>query len=665
MHLVTILYHYRHVATPVASSSYHTHRLEWPPLGFYPMFQFTPSMAKRQYGKWRPEDMVRALEEFKKGEIKLNECCRKYEIPKKTFLRHMRGEVKRGVSCGISMPVNGRETALPPDAEQELVRVIISFEESMFGLTITDIRKLAFQVLEANPHLVNPFNKEKRMAGKKWYYSFMKRHPELSLRQPENVSIARIRGFNSESVFHFYDILEKTVDENNLDALRIFNIDESGFSTVQKKSPKVVALKGKHQVGNIASGERGINTTFVCCTSASGNFVPPMIIFKRLRMHPSLKVGAPPGSIVEISETGYINTELFIKWLEHFIAYVKPSVEEKVLLVLDGHTTHSKNLEAIQLARSNGVLLLQLPGHTTHRLQPLDVSIFKPFQTYYDEAICKWLRTHEPPITQFEVAALLSEAYSRAATLSNAMSGFKATGIWPVDRNVFSDTDFIPAKTHSLTINRDTIVDNQPIDRPICADQQEMQVEESAQENRHIPVVVTQQQQTTDMSVTSPRRLRVTVGEVSPLPQPTAKQGKRLKKGAQSAELLTSSPYKNRLQEVKAKKALLIQKKLKSNESRPRCSSKQPRKVTTPVVHPSTSHQTEGLHPGLLDGVEVQVQADDWFCFLCEQTVLEDMVQCTACNKWAHEQCAGISKQEIAFVCDFCSQSSTTVNYQQ
>jgi hypothetical protein len=34
--------------------------------------------------------------------------------------------------------------------------------------------------------LSHRFNKDKKIAGKKRYYAFMKRHPELSLRQPES-----------------------------------------------------------------------------------------------------------------------------------------------------------------------------------------------------------------------------------------------------------------------------------------------------------------------------------------------------------------------------------------------------------------------------------------------------------------------------------------------
>lgn len=591
-----------------------------------------------KYGKWTPENMIRALEEFKAGKITLNECCRKYEIPKKTFLRHVRGQVNRGVNRGTNMAVNGRQTALPEEAENELVDVILRFEESMFGLTITDVRKLSFQVLEANPHLKNPFNKEKKMAGKKWFYAFIKRHPTLSLRQPENVSIARARGFNRESVSHFFDMLEKTVVENTLNALRIFNVDESGFSTVQKKSPKILAQKGKHQVGSISSAERGVNTTIVCCTSASGNFVPPMIIFKRLRMHPSLKIGASPGAIVEISETGYINTELFIKWLQHFIAYVKPSAEEKVLLVLDGHTTHSKNLEAITLAKAHGVILLQLPGHTTHRLQPLDVAVFKPLQTYYDEAVSKWLRTYEPPVTQFEVSSLLSEAYSRAATLSNAMNGFKATGIWPVDRNVFSDADFIPSSIHSQAYTSD-----QPEEPPRGPPSNDDRPMRSNEENAAMP-------QSPEARPTSSRSLAVTVHEISPLPRPVGRPGKRLRKGAQKSELLTSTPYKNKLKDMKDKKsATLAKRMLKFNKTnnQPGTSSES----SKTMKNKRTSAQSSAKE----GNVEIEVAEEDWYCFICGESVVEDMVQCTMCEKWAHETCACVEKHEMTFECDNCS----------
>jgi hypothetical protein len=46
----------------------------------------------------------------------------------------------------ISKALNGRETALDPKVEDELVKHILYLEEYMFGLTISNVRRLAFQI---------------------------------------------------------------------------------------------------------------------------------------------------------------------------------------------------------------------------------------------------------------------------------------------------------------------------------------------------------------------------------------------------------------------------------------------------------------------------------------------------------------------------------------
>ncbi|CAH1986880.1 unnamed protein product [Acanthoscelides obtectus] len=43
------------------------------------------------------------------------------------------------------------------------------------------------------------------------------------------------------------------------------------------------------------------------------------------------------------------------------------------------------------------------------------------------------------------MTGLLSDAYAKTASICTIMNGFKITGIWPVDRSVFSETDFIAA----------------------------------------------------------------------------------------------------------------------------------------------------------------------------------------------------------------------------
>ncbi|KAJ4434718.1 hypothetical protein ANN_23286 [Periplaneta americana] len=75
--------------------------------------------------------------------------------------------------------------------------------------------------------------------------SFMKRHQKLSVRQPEAASLARAKGFCKENVFKFSDLYERIVDDNQLQGTRIYNVDESGFTTVQRGMKKIVGQKAK------------------------------------------------------------------------------------------------------------------------------------------------------------------------------------------------------------------------------------------------------------------------------------------------------------------------------------------------------------------------------------------------------------------------------------
>lgn len=55
----------------------------------------------------------------------------------------------------------------------------------MFALTINDVRRLAFEIATKN-NIPHNFNKTDKMAGKKWFYGFKARNPQISLRGPQS-----------------------------------------------------------------------------------------------------------------------------------------------------------------------------------------------------------------------------------------------------------------------------------------------------------------------------------------------------------------------------------------------------------------------------------------------------------------------------------------------
>ena len=285
------------------------------------------------------------------------------------------------------------------------------------------------------------------VAGKDWLQGFMSRHPELSLRQPEATSAARAHGFNRQSVNRFFDLLTALVEEHNFPPDKMYNVDETGMTTVQTRPSKIIALRGKRQVGALTSAERGTLVTTEICMSATWSFVPPMFVWPRVRMKPELMDECPPGSISECHNSGWMQTNIFTIWFQHFVKVSGATIDNKVILILDGHATHTHNLDVINMARENGVYLLSLPPHCSHKLQPLDVAFMKPLSSYYTQAVVTWLRQHPGRrVTVFQLASLFGKAYLKSATAQNAARRFRKTGIYPLDRHIFQDHEFAPAE---------------------------------------------------------------------------------------------------------------------------------------------------------------------------------------------------------------------------
>lgn len=68
--------------------------------------------------------------------------------------------------------------------------------------------------------------------------------------------------------------------------------------------------------------EIGEVITAVCCMSAAGQYVSPILIFKRNRMNDDLYSGVPVGTLRLISDFRFIHSQLFMLSLKHFKNHV-------------------------------------------------------------------------------------------------------------------------------------------------------------------------------------------------------------------------------------------------------------------------------------------------------------------------------------------------------
>lgn len=400
-----------------------------------------PRKYKRKEGvrarvvSWTTEQLQSAFHELDKKELGINEISRQFGIPSRTLRR--RYAIKNQTKLTL-----GKHPVLGFEHEKRLVAHILKLSDAGFPPDRRAIRTLAYQFAE-KLQIQHNFDNENQMAGNEWFKSFIERNPELSIRQAEGLSVARAKGLSREEVNNFHELLTKVLADNDLldKPERIYNMDESGVQ-LNNKPGKVVAKKGAKVVNSVTSAEKGETMTIVACCNAIGNFLPPVVIIKGVNKKPEFENGLPLGSKVYMNKkSAYINTDLFYKWLtEHFIA-LKP--QGKVLLILDGHSSHSSAPDMLQVASDNDIILLCLPSHTTSALQPLDVAVFGPFKTYFNHETNQFMRANpNKKISRYNAGTLIRNAWIRATTPANALAGFRRSGIYPLNPNALPDSVF-------------------------------------------------------------------------------------------------------------------------------------------------------------------------------------------------------------------------------
>ena len=116
------------------------------------------------------------------------------------------------------------------------------------GLTKIQTKQLAYKFAK-NKNIKIPQNWIRdEAAGKDWLKGFRKRKADITLRPPEPTSLARAAAFNRKNVGNFFHNLRVYTRGNNISPqnIGIFNLDETGVSTVQKPR-QVFAQAGTKQ----------------------------------------------------------------------------------------------------------------------------------------------------------------------------------------------------------------------------------------------------------------------------------------------------------------------------------------------------------------------------------------------------------------------------------
>lgn len=131
---------------------------------------------------------------------------------------------------------------------------------------------------------------------------------------------------NAETLKDYFRLLQSVQEENDLfnKPSQLYNMDETGMP-LEHRAPNVITKKGKRKVLYCSPGNKS-QITVVGCVNASGQPIPPMVIFDSKSFNIDWAKGEVPGTFYGLSPKGWIDGKLFKLWFtSHFLKHAVAS----------------------------------------------------------------------------------------------------------------------------------------------------------------------------------------------------------------------------------------------------------------------------------------------------------------------------------------------------
>ena len=267
---------------------------------------------------------------------------------------------------------NGRPTILSEEETAKLDELIAGLIKSDGYPTIIDIQDVIYE----------NFNKVVTTATIRTTLHRSKKY-KIAIASP--MEQARYE-CSDEAIKEYYSILKKKV--TGIPVGWCFNIDETGeqdFVDAQEISV-VVPFETDIKDLEYPVSRNGKRSTLIHCICSDGTFLRPLFVLPRKTLDSEVFDVITPGSaIFETSPTGFVNTEIFCKWMDgEFLPSIQIKREKtgytgKAVLLLDGFSAHHKCIED-PVRKANieklNIDMVFIPPHSSNQVQPLDLLTF-------------------------------------------------------------------------------------------------------------------------------------------------------------------------------------------------------------------------------------------------------------------------------------------------
>ncbi|XP_063827651.1 uncharacterized protein LOC135076996 isoform X2 [Ostrinia nubilalis] len=282
---------------------------------------------KRRVFIYKKGDVTKAIKEISNGG-KVRETCRKYNIPRARVINTL----KHKYSWDRKMEP---PTILTTQEESTLKSWIIAMANKWFPVNREMILDTVKDII-IEQKLPNPF--KDNVPSKKWFASFLKRHPDVFARLVEYRNISKSPVTVSALRMWYKNLKDYLITEGVADILedpeRIFGADECSFQT--GSTGLVHGPQGLNY--DETSNKDKESLTVVGTIAASGSILPPLIVYPS-RLPPQVFRLVNGEWCVRQSDKGNLTSKCVFDYIADTLVpklkvqYIQTHVGSKLLMV--------------------------------------------------------------------------------------------------------------------------------------------------------------------------------------------------------------------------------------------------------------------------------------------------------------------------------------------
>jgi len=348
--------------------------------------------------------------------------AREFNVPYQRLLARLHGRPSKS-----TRPPTNRK--LTEEQESALCQYLNALDEIYMSATRKHCYTTANLIL-ARAHGSKPGSPP--TIGKQWVANFLNRHPEYYIRTQRPLDLDRQFAQYPDTIERWFEALHQIIVEKGITARNTWNFDETGFRIGCAKPAKVIT-RHPNRRNIIPSSENRMWISIVEAINGDATAkVPPMIILPGVMHLQGWHCNDMPGNyLMAVSESGYSNDDLAIKWIKHFVRFTRDQREGAyILLLFDGAWEHCTK-QFLEACEENNIIPFCFPPHTTHFLQPLDVVAFQPYKHWHSKAVNEALRTGCTNFNQVEFLAEISTIRNKTFKTSTVKASWRETGLIP------------------------------------------------------------------------------------------------------------------------------------------------------------------------------------------------------------------------------------------